>query len=198
VSAGPTPHGPGTEDGGDADRAELHRMLAERSFRWGDFTLSSGRRSDYFFDAKQVTLDGRGLALVASMMLSRCRRLGVTAVAGDDGVGPLLGAVTALSTRDGGTPLHAFMVRKAAKEHGTAAKVAGPAPLPGERVVLVEDVVTSGESLIRAASALAPSGVEVVEALVVVDREEGGEAALRDHDLPLHALYRRSQFPAPG
>ncbi len=172
-------------------------MLAERAFRW-DFVLSSGRRSDYFFDAKQVTLDGRGLVLVASMMLSRCRRLDVTAVAGDDGVGPLLGAVTALSARDGGAPLHALMVRKTAKEHGIAAKVAGPAPAQAERVVLIEDVVTSGESLIRAALALAPSGVEVVEAVVVVDREEGGEAALREHGLPLHALFRRSQFSAPA
>ena len=65
-------------------------------------------------------------------------------------------------------------------------------------MVLIEDVVTSGESLIRAALALAPSGVEVVEAVVVVDREEGGEAALREHGLPLHALFRRSQFSAPA
>jgi orotate phosphoribosyltransferase len=178
--------------------AELHRMLAERAFRWGDFVLSSGRRSDYFFDAKQVTLEGRGLFLVASLMLARCRSLGVSAIAGDDGVGPLLGAVTALSAGDGGVPLRAFMIRKTTKEHGTGAKVAGPAPLPRERVALVEDVVTSGESLIRAAMALAPSGVEVVEALVIVDREEGGEATLRQSGLPLHALFRRSQFAAPG
>jgi orotate phosphoribosyltransferase len=192
----PAPATPGGGEAGAWD--ELHRLLAERAFRWGDFVLSSGRRSDYFFDAKQVTLEGRGLSLVASLMLARCRELGVGAVAGDDGVGPLLGAVTALSAGDGGVPLRAFMVRKTAKEHGTAARVAGPVPVRGERVALLEDVVTSGESLLRAAQALAPSGIELVEAMVVVDREEGGAAALRQHGLPLHPLFRRSQFPSPG
>ena len=108
------------------ERDELHRLLAERAFRWGDFVLASGRRSDYFFDGKQVTLEGQGLRLAALLMLARCAELGVTAVAGDDGVGPLLGAIVALSAAGSDPPLRAFMIRKAQKEHGTAAKIAGP------------------------------------------------------------------------
>jgi orotate phosphoribosyltransferase len=181
-----------------APRDELHRLLAERAFRWGDFVLASGRRSDYFFDGKQVTLEGRGLFLAASLMLARCRELGVTAVAGDDGVGPLLGAIVALSGSGSAAPLRAFMIRKAEKQHGTAARIAGPAPVAGERVVLVEDVVTTGGSVFRAMEVLAPTGVAVVEVVVLVDREEGAGAALRDRALPLHPLFRRGEFGSPG
>jgi len=177
-----------------AQRDELHRLLAERAFRWGDFVLASGRRSDYFFDGKQVTLDGRGLFLAASLMLARCRQLAVTAVAGDDGVGPLLGAIAALSAAGSDTPLRAFMIRKGEKSHGTAAKIAGPAPVPGERVALIEDVVTTGGSAFRALEVLEPTGVRVAEVVVLVDREEGAEAALRERSLPLHALFRRGEF----
>jgi orotate phosphoribosyltransferase len=169
-----------------AQRDELHRLLAERAFRWGDFVLASGRRSDYFFDGKQVTLDGRGLFLAASLMLARCRQLAVTAVAGDDGVGPLLGAIAALSAAGSDPPLRAFMIRKGEKSHGTAAKIAGPAPVPGERVALIEDVVTTGGSAFRALEVLEPTGVRVAE--------EGAEAALRERSLPLHALFRRGEF----
>jgi orotate phosphoribosyltransferase len=175
-------------------RDELHRLLAERAFRWGDFVLASGRRSDYFFDGKQVTLDGRGLFLAASLMLARCRQLAVTAVAGDDGVGPLLGAIAALSAAGSDPPLRAFMIRKGEKSHGTAAKIAGPAPVPDERVALIEDVVTTGGSAFRALEVLEPTGVRVAEVVVLVDREEGAEAALRERSLPLHALFRRSEF----
>jgi orotate phosphoribosyltransferase len=181
----------------DERSTELRALLAERSFRWGDFVLASGRRSDYFFDAKQVTLEGRGLSLAASLVLARCRELGVARIAGDDGVGPLLGAIAALSAADGGTPLRALMIRKAAKEHGTMARIAGPAPTPGERVVLVEDVATTGGSLVRAAESLAPAGVHVVEAIVLVDREEGASAALAERGLRLVPLFRRSEFSAP-
>lgn len=175
-------------------RAELHGLLATRAFRWGEFVLASGRRSDYFFDGKQITLEGRGLLITAQLMLARCRALGVSAVAGDDGVGPLLGAITALSAAGPGIPLRALMIRKAEKQHGTAARIAGPAPVAGEKVALVEDVVTTGGSAFRALEVLAPTEVLVVEVVVLVDREEGAEAALAERGLVLHPLFRRQDF----
>jgi orotate phosphoribosyltransferase len=178
----------------DLRRAELHTLLADRAFRFGDFVLASGRRSDYYLDCKQVTLEGRGLWLAASLMLDRCRTLGVTAVAGDDGVGPLLGAIAALSAAAQRDPLRAFMIRKGEKQHGIAARVAGPPPVPGERTALVEDVATTGGSVLRALEALAQPGIAVVEALVIVDREEGAQTALAERGLPLFALFRRSSF----
>ncbi len=180
----------------EAGLAELRRLLAERAFRWGDFVLASGRRSDHFFDAKQVTLEGRGLQLAATLLLRRCRELDVVAVAGDDGVGPLLGAIALLSAGDAGPPLRALMIRRAEKQHGTRAKIAGPPARPGEPVLLVEDVATTGGSVLRALEILAPTGVRVVEAAVIVDREEGAAEALAAHGLPLFALYRRSEFSA--
>jgi orotate phosphoribosyltransferase len=86
------------------------------------------------------------------------------------------------------------MIRKGEKSHGTAAKIAGPAPVPGERVALIEDVVTTGGSAFRALEVLEPTGVRVAEVVVLVDREEGAEAALRERSLPLHALFRRGEF----
>jgi orotate phosphoribosyltransferase len=184
---------PSTPDA-DPRLAELRALLVERALRRGDFVLASGRRSDYFLDCKQVTLEGRGLSLVAGLMLDRCRDLGVTAIAGDDGVGPLLGAIAARSAATSGTPLRAFMIRKAEKEHGTRARVAGPAPVPNERTLLVEDAATTGGSLLRSFEALSPSGAGVVGALVIVDREEGAAAALRERGLPFAALVRASQL----
>ena len=175
-------------------RAELHDLLAKRAFRWGEFVLASGRRSDYFFDGKQITLEGRGVFIAAQLILARCRALGVSAIAGDDGVGPLLGAITALSAVGPGAPLRAHMIRKAEKQHGTAARIAGPAVVAGERVALVEDVVTTGGSAFRALEVLAPTGMLVVEVVVLVDREEGGEAALATRGLALHPLFRRRDF----
>jgi orotate phosphoribosyltransferase len=182
-----------------SEREELHTLLAERAFRWGDFTLASGRRSNFFFDGKQVTLEGRGLLLVAQLMLDRCVELGVSAVGGDDGVGPILGAITAISAVDpDADPLTAFMVRKVMKDHGITARVAGPALQPGQRVAVIDDVITTGGSVFRAVDALAGTGVVVAEVLVIVDREEGGEAALAERGLRLFPLFRRSQFSAPA
>jgi len=174
----------------DPRLAELRALLVERALRRGEFVLASGRRSDYYLDCKQITLEGRGLSLAAQLMLERCRRLEVTAVAGDDGVGPLLGAIAALSAEGPGIPLRAFMIRKADKLHGTSAKVAGPVPEPGERTVLVEDTATTGGSVLRSVAALEPSGAEIVEAIVIVDREEGAGAALAERDLPFTSLFR--------
>jgi orotate phosphoribosyltransferase len=178
-------------------RDELRALLHRRSFRYGDFLLSSGRRSDFYFDGKQVTLEGRGLHLVSSLVLDRCRELGVDAVGGLTlGADPIAAGVVALSGT-GPTPLRAFIVRKEAKQHGTGRAIEGPALGPGDRCLLVDDVVTTGAGFLTAVEQVRATGAEVVEALALVDREEGGEAALAAAGLRLHALFRRSEFPAP-
>ncbi len=182
-----------------AQREELRALLHTRSFRYGDFLLSSGRRSDFYFDGKQVTLDARGLHLVGLGVLERCRELGVAAVGGLTlGADPIAAAVAALSGGDGGAPVRAFIVRKEAKQHGTGRAIEGPALGPGTRCAIVDDVITSGGSLLRAVEAARAIGAEVVEAIVVVDRDEGGRQTLAATGVPLHALFERSQFPAPA
>ena len=177
-------------------RTELHQLLAERAFITGDFLLSSGRRSSWYFDGKQVTLDGRGLFLAATLVLERCRRLGVDAIGGlTMGADPLTAGVVALSGHSE-VSLHGFLVRKDAKGHGTAKTIEGPPLRSGTRVVLVDDVVTTGKAFLEAREQVAPTGAEIVEAIAMVDREEGGRENLAAQGLSLHALFLRSDFPA--
>jgi len=182
----------------DADiREELRELLATRAFTYGDFVLTSGRRSDYYVDGKQVTLDGRGLHLVAMLALQRCRELGVTAVGGLTlGADPIAAAVAALSG-GGDDALTAFIVRKEVKAHGTGRAIEGPPLRPGQRVMLVDDTLTTGGTFLQAQERVRETGAVVAEALCVVDREEGGADALRAAGIPLLALFRRSEFPAP-
>jgi orotate phosphoribosyltransferase len=181
-------------------RAELHDLLYRRSFQFGDFILRSGRRSDFYFDGKQVTLEGRGLYLVSRLVLQRIRELeGIHAVGGMTlGADPICAGVAALSGMEDAAPLQAFIVRKEAKDHGTGRPIEGPPLQPGQRVVMVEDTITTGGALLQAYDRVLETGAEVVEAIVIVDREEGGREALTARGLPLHALYRRSEFPTPA
>ena len=181
----------------EALRRELHALIAERAVRFGDFVLTSGRRSNYYFDGKQVTLDGRGLYLVSRLVLGRCRELNIDAIGGLTlGADPIASGVAALSGTDA-KPLEAFIVRKQEKEHGTARIVEGPPLQPGMRVLLVDDTLTTGGTFLQARDHVADTGAHIVEALTVVDREEGGREALQSSGLAVHALFTRSEFPAP-
>ena len=180
-----------------AVREELYHLLAERAFRFGDFVLTSGRRSDFYFNGKEVTLEGRGLYLVSQLVLERCRALRVDAVGGLTlGADPIVAGVAALSGAD--HAVRAFIVRKQTKEHGTGSLIEGPALRAGDRVMVVDDVITTGGSLLRAYDALQGLGVDVVEALALVDREEGGREAIEARGLAVHSLFQRSQFSAPA
>jgi orotate phosphoribosyltransferase len=184
-------------NGLDAVRRELHALLAERAFTFGDFVLTSGRHSDFYFNGKQVTLDGRGLYLASLLILERCRELRIDAIGGLTlGADPIAAGVAALSGR--GDPVRAFIVRKEAKEHGTGRLIEGPPLREGDRVMVVDDVITTGGSLLKAADALQEAPVEIVEALAIVDREEGGRENIEARGLRVHALFARSEFSAPA
>jgi orotate phosphoribosyltransferase len=182
-----------------AIRDELHALLYSRSFQFGDFVLRSGRRSDFYFDGKQVTLDGRGLYLVSRLILQRCHELGVSAVGGMTlGADPIAAGVAALSGLEDPQPLRAYIVRKELKDHGTGKAIEGPALAAGQRVALVEDTITTGGAVLQAYERVVETGADVVEAIVIVDREEGGREALAERGVPLFTLFRRSEFPTPA
>ncbi len=156
-------------------KEELIRMIfKENVIRFGHFILTSGRESDYYIDIKKLITNPRALKLIAELMEEKTRRLNIEF---DKIAGPELGAVpiaTALALKTG-KPL--LIIRKKKKEHGTGKQIEGDVN-PGDRVLLVEDVTTTGGSVLRAAKILEENGARVAAICVVVDREEGAEDAI--------------------
>jgi orotate phosphoribosyltransferase len=181
----------------DPARARLVALLAERSARRGTFTLASGRTSSLYIDARLTTMSPDGLALVGPLGLAACDAAGWT----PDAVGGLtLGAdpvsyAVAYASALAGRPVRAFTVRKEAKAHGTGRLIEGPYRA-GDRVVVVEDVITTGGSARRAVEAVRAADGVVVGVLAVVDREEGGREALEALGLPVRALATAGEIVA--
>jgi orotate phosphoribosyltransferase len=166
----------------------LGRDLVAAAVLRGDFLLRSGARSSYYIDKYLFTTEPALLERIAVELAARLPR-GAQRLAG-----PVLGAVplvTALSLQTG-LPMVIVRVDKP-KEYGTAKQVEGKLA-PGERVVLVEDVVTTGGAALAAVDVLREAGAEVLSALVVVDREQGGAAAFRARGVPFDALFTKSQL----
>ncbi len=177
-------------------RERLVELLRERSFEQKKVILASGRESDFFIDCKQTILTAEGHALVGELMfdaldaLPRCE-----AVAGVELGGCPLASAVSLVSWVRGRPLNAFYVRKETKDHGSKRLVEGDrAILPGMPVVILEDVVTTGGSTLKAAEKLRLVGVQVVGVVALVDRLEGGAEAIRSAGLPLVALCTRRDF----
>lgn len=161
------------------DRALLQRLLLERSVQRGDFVLASGKRSSYYIDCRLATMSAEGLALIGRMGLDAIRAAGwrPDSVGGlTMGADPVAYAIAAASYRTD-APVDAFSVRKEAKDHGTGRLIEGNFR-PGQAVVVIEDVITSGGSARRALSAIEGAGGKVLGVLAVVDREEGGRGIL--------------------
>jgi orotate phosphoribosyltransferase len=161
------------------DRESLRRLLLERSVQRGDFVLASGRRSSYYIDCRPTTMSAEGLVVIGRMGWDMIRQNGwrPAGVGGLTlGADPVAYAIAAASWSSG-QPVNAFTVRKEAKGHGAGRLIEGNFR-PGDSVVVVEDVITSGESAARAAAAIEQAGGTVLGVLAVVDREQGGKGAL--------------------
>lgn len=181
----------------DAAHTALVELLIARSFRRGQFTLASGRTSSYYVDARPTTMSARGLYLVGRLGLARIRDAGWEAISIGGltlGADPVAYAVARASV-DAPPILDAFTVRKAAKTHGTGRRIEGVFAA-GTRVVIAEDVITTGGSALQAASAVREAGATVAGVLAVVDREEGGREALEAEGLAVSALVRLSELTA--
>jgi orotate phosphoribosyltransferase len=186
-------------------RQQLLRLLAERSFRLGQFTLSSGATSDYYIDCRTTTLSAAGARLTGLAVLQEIATRGwqVQAIGGlTMGADPIVTAVAVLSAAgqpDGGIawPIDGFLVRKTEKQHGTGQRIEGVGFNPaGARVLIVDDVCTTGASTVQAIEAARAASMEVVAALCLVDREEQGgranvekAAAASAHPAPFVALF---------
>jgi orotate phosphoribosyltransferase len=173
-------------------------LLRDRSVEHRRVVLASGRESDFFVDCKQAVLTAEGHALVGGLMFDALASLPpCDAVAGVElGGCPLASAVSLVSFQRG-RPLDALYVRKEVKDHGSKKLVEGDRSLrAGLRVVVLEDVVTTGGSTLKAVAKLASVGAVVVGVVAIVDRLEGGRAAIEAAGLPLVSLTTRDDFRA--
>lgn len=175
--------------------AALIKLLAQKSAKLGDFVLASGRRSDFYIDARLTTMSPEGLSLIGPVGLLALRNStwDATAVGGLTlGADPISYAISYASA---GTdfPIRAFSVRKEAKTHGTGKLIEGPFQ-GGDRVAIIEDVITTGNSALQAAQAVRNAGGVIAGILALVDREEGGRQALEDSGFKVITLALRSEI----
>lgn len=172
-------------------KADLVSHLKEHALRTdGPFKLRSGSESSWYLDARQTTFDGAGAAVVARAVLDVLNPV-ATAVGGMTMGADPIAIATALLATEGGRPLRAFSIRKAAKEHGAGGRLVGPVRA-GEKVAILEDTTTTGGSAAEAAEVAMTEGLVIVQVIALVDRS-GGAAAARFEELNL--TYRALVFP---
>jgi orotate phosphoribosyltransferase len=168
---------------------ELIGLVETKALKRGTFRLASGREASFYLDAKQVVLDAHGAMLVGRAILERLRSLGPLPVAvGGMSIGadPITSAVITMAGVEG-LPLKGFMVRKEPKDHGTKKYVEGPVE-PGQRVVIVEDVTTTGGSSLLAIDRVHEFGLVVERVVTVIDRLAGAKDAFAARGIPLESL----------
>ena len=180
----------------DQERAELNQIIRELSYEEREVTLASGRKSNFYFDGKQTTLHAQGGLLVGKAFWEEVKAFGEQI----DGVGGLtLGAdpiatATSIAAALDGNPVHAFIIRKEPKGHGTGQWLEGRKNLPkGSKVVIVEDVTTTGGSSMKAVERAQEEGLEVVGIVTLVDREEGARDNIEGAGQKLRAVLTKSQ-----
>jgi orotate phosphoribosyltransferase len=176
-------------------RERLLNLLAERAYRQGQFTLASGRTSPHYINCKPVSLSGEGLQLLGALLLEQVEAAAVAVAGLTLGADPLVSAVAMRAALDG-RPLDALIVRKEAKGHGTGAWLEGPLPAAGASICVLEDVVTSGGSALKAVQQLRQAGYRVDRVVAIVDRQEGGLETLSAAGLELSSLFRLSEVAA--
>jgi orotate phosphoribosyltransferase len=176
-------------------RQQLLQLLAERAYRHGHFTLASGRTSDHYVNCKPVSLSGLGLALLAARMLELVEPEAVAVAGLTLGADPLVSGV-AQAAALAGRQLDALIVRKEAKGHGTGAWLEGPLPAAGRRITVLEDVVTTGGSSLKAVRQLREAGYVVERVVTIVDRQEGGLEAMTAAGLELQSLFLLEEVAA--
>ena len=178
-------------------KRRLARLLVEKSYREGDFVLASGRRSDYYFDCRVTALHAEGSWLIGTLFNHMLSEMDIKGVGGMTmGADPLVAATTVIS-HEQDRPLHGLLVRKEAKGHGTGQYVEGLGNFStGDRVAMLEDVVTTGGSLLKACDRIRDAGLSIVAVCAILDREEGGREKLREAGYDLLALFTRAELVA--
>ena len=179
------------------ERQRLQQLLLEKSYRQGTFTLTSGKTSDFYVDGKQTTLDAEGGYLCGRLLFELIRQhpQPIVGVGGMTlGADPLANALAVISYQRG-RPVKAFTVRKESKEHGTKSRIEG-AVKPGEKVAILDDVITTGGSTIAAIEGARAGGLVVDRVIALIDREEGGRENILKLADRVDAVFNRTDIMA--
>ena len=175
------------------NKANLFNLLQKNSYKKGDFQLSSGKRSNHYLNCKPVSLNGYGLKLISELFLELMNPE-TEAVAGLTlGADPLVSGVILLAS-DKGIPLDGLIIRKEAKNYGTKSGIEGPNLESNILITVLEDVVTTAGSCLKAINKLRDNNYVVNEVLSIVDREEGGADVLRENKVVLKSLFNIRDF----
>jgi orotate phosphoribosyltransferase len=171
-------------------------MLLEKSFQYNKdpvFKLVSGKMSNYYVNCKMTTLNAEAMLLIGRIFYEKVKPLGITAIGGlTQGADPIAVA-TAMTSGAEGKGINAFVVRKVAKEHGLKKLIEGDVH-PGDRVVIVDDVITTGQSTIDAIERARNEGLQVVKAVVLVDRQEGGRENIEKIGVQVESVFTISDL----
>jgi len=170
-------------------KTKLLKLLNREALKKGRFVLSSGKISNYYLDGRIITLTPEGAYLVANIILELIKKRKIDAIGGPTlGADAIVGAVACLSHIKK-IPVKTFIIRKAAKEHGMQRQIEGPALKKGNTAILVDDVATTGKSLVEAKEVLEEIGVKVDGAIVIVDRQEGAKENLTQAGIKLESIF---------
>ena len=177
-------------------KEELIEMLCRKSFKYSDepiFKLVSGQMSRFYVNCKPTTLDARGMYLVGQLIFDRIKGCGVSSIGGLTFGADPLAVATAFTSEMNHQPIHAFSIRKTQKDHGIVKWIEGDVHA-GERVAIVDDVATTGGSTIKAIERARSEGLEVVTAVVLVDRQEGGLDNIKQHVSNVSSIVTRDEL----
>ena len=179
------------ENRSDGLKQELLGLLKSHAYKKGDYTLSSGRKSEHYVNCIPVTLSSRGLTLSSVMLLEAVEKESVAVAGLTLGADPLVSGVAVVCGLDN-IRVNALIVRKEAKGHGTQAYIEGPLPEKGATITVLEDVITTGGSAIQAVKRLRDAGYTVNRVAAIVDRQEDGEAdtAMKLAGLELVSIFK--------
>ena len=172
-------------------KEELLELLKKDAYKKGDYTLSSGRKSEHYVNCKPVTLSSRGLTLSSIILLEAVEKDAVAVAGLTLGADPLVSGVAVVCGLDN-IKVDALIVRKEAKGHGTGAYIEGPLPEKGAKITVLEDVITTGGSAIQAVNRLRDAGYVVNRIAAIVDRQVNNEAddAMKEADLELVSIFK--------
>ncbi len=181
-------------------KQELINLIFHKSFKYSEepvFKLVSGRMSQFYVNCKPTTLSPRGMFLVGHLIFDAVKALKVAAVGGLTFGADPIAVATAFASELKGQPLKAFSIRKTRKDHGIVKWIEGDLT-PGERVAVIDDVATTGGSTIKAIERARAEGLEVVKAVILVDRQEGGLDNIRQHVADVSAIITRDELMQQG